>query len=120
MVVQVSQINGLRALELDATGPRLGSERDATDILSEAFSNDASVIVLPVGRLDPDFLRLRSGLAGAFIQKLKNYHCRLVILGDVNAAVAASTALGDFVYETNKAGHHLFAADRAAMLAALS
>ena len=43
-----------------------------------------------------------------------------MILGDVSAAVAASTALRDFVYETNKAGHHLFVPDRAAMLAALS
>ncbi|MDB5588094.1 MAG: hypothetical protein JWP26_3064 [Devosia sp.] len=107
-------------LELEPTGPLLGSGRDATDILSEAFSTDATVIVLPVERLDPDFLRLRSGLAGPFIQKLQNYHCRLVILGDVSAAVAASTALRDFVYETNNAGHHLFAADREAMLAALS
>jgi hypothetical protein len=119
-MVQVTQINGLSVLELEPAGALLGSERDATDILSEAFSSEATVIVLPVERLDPEFLRLRSGLAGAFIQKLQNYHCRLVILGDVSAAVAASTALRDFVYETNKAGHHLFAPDREAMLAALS
>jgi hypothetical protein len=118
--VQVMQINGLNVLELEAAGPLLGSERDATDILGEAFSSEATVIVLPVERLDPEFLRLRSGLAGAFIQKLQNYHCRLVILGDISAAVAASTALRDFIYETNKAGYHLFAADREAMLAALS
>lgn len=118
--MQVTQINGLGVLELELTGPLLGSERDATDILSEAFSSEAAVIVLPVERLDPEFLRLRSGLAGAFIQKLQNYHCRLVILGDVSAAVAASTALRDFVYETNKAGYHLFAPDRETMLAALS
>ena len=119
-MVQMMQINGLSVLELEPTGPLLGSERDATDILGEAFSSDATVIVLPVERLDPEFLRLRSGLAGGFIQKLQNYHCRLVILGDVSAAVAASPALRGFVYETNQAGHHLFAADRKAMLAALS
>ncbi|MDB5528883.1 MAG: hypothetical protein JWR51_1986 [Devosia sp.] len=118
--MQVAQINGLAVLELEPMGPPLGSDRDASDILSEAFSSDATVIVLPAERLDPDFLRLRSGLAGAFIQKLQNYHCRLVILGDVSAAVAASTALRDFVYETNKVGRHIFAPDRAAMLAALS
>ena len=118
--MQVTRINGFSVLELEPTGPLLGSERDATDILSEAFSSEATVIVLPVQRLDPEFLRLRSGLAGGFIQKLQNYHCRLVILGDVSAAVAASTALRDFVYETNRAGRHVFAPDREAMLAALS
>jgi hypothetical protein len=118
--MRLTQINGLNVLELDQTGPLLGSERDATDLLSEAFSSEATVIVLPVARLDPEFLRLRSGLAGAFIQKLQNYHCRLMILGDVSAAVAASTSLRDFVYETNRVGRHIFAPDRAAMLAALS
>ena len=119
-MVQVMQINGLSVLELEPTGPLLGSERHATDILSEAFSSEATVIVLPVERLDPDFPRLRSGLAGAFIQKLQNYECRLVILGDISAAIAESTALRDFVYETNKVGRHLFAPDREAMLKALS
>ena len=118
--MQVTRINGLSVLELEPTGPLLGSERDATDILSDAFSSEATVIVLPVQRLYPEFLRLRSGLAGAFIQKLQNYHCRLVILGDVSAAIAASTALRDFVCETNRAGRHVFAPDREAMLAALS
>ena len=111
--------NDTIVLELDPSGPLVGSERDATDILGEAFAHNATVIVIPAARLDPDFLRLRSGLAGNFIQKLQNYHCRLVVLGDISAAVAASTALRDFVYETNAIGNHRFVGDRQALLAGL-
>ena len=107
-------------MELDATGPLLGSEADARDILGEAFGTDAIIIVIPVERLDPQFLQLRSGLAGAFIQKLQQYERRLFIVGDITAAVAQSTALRDFVVETNRVGRHLFLPDRAALSVALS
>jgi uncharacterized protein DUF4180 len=105
---------------LDADGPPLGSETDARDILGEAFGSGAIIIVIPVERLDPQFLHLRSGLAGAFIQKLQQYERRLFIVGDIAAAVAQSTALRDFVVETNRVGRHRFLPDRAALSAALS
>lgn len=107
-------------MELDLTGPLLGSEADARAILGEAFGSGATIIVIPVERLDPQFLQLRSGLAGAFIQKLQNYERRLFILGDITAAVAHSTALRDFVIETNRVGRHRFVPDRAALNVALS
>lgn len=109
----------LTLLELDAAGPALGSDRDAADLLSEAFSADATIVVIPVERLDPTFFELRSGLAGGFFQKMQNYDRRLVILGDVSAQTAASQSLHDFVFETNRHGNHLFAPDREAMLARL-
>ena len=119
-MVAIAQVNGHTVLEVEPNGPLLGSERDATDLLSEAFSADATIIVLPVERLDPQFLQLRSGLAGAFIQNLQNYERRLFIVGDISAAIEASAALRDFVYETNKVGRHRFIADRAALTTALS
>jgi hypothetical protein len=107
-------------MELEATGPLLGSEADARDILGEAFGSGAIIIVVPVERLDPQFLQLRSGLAGAFIQKLQQYERRLFIVGDITEAVEQSTALRDFVVETNRIGRHRFVPDRAALSVALS
>ncbi len=106
-------------LELDIAGPALGSDRDASDVLSEAFSTDATVVVIPVERLDPAFFELRSGLAGGFFQKMQNYERRLVVLGDISAQTAASKSLHDFVYETNRHGNHLFVPDRESLLARL-
>lgn len=111
-----SNINGLVAFELANEGPLLGTEADALDILGETYGTEASVIVIPLARLLPDFLQLRTGMAGAFIQKLQNYGCRLVVLGDISADVAGSEALAAFVVETNRVGHHMFAPDRQAML----
>jgi hypothetical protein len=111
--------NGLALLEVDAAGPLLASEQDALDLIGETYGTDADIIVVPVTRLDPQFFELRSGLAGGFIQKLQNYQKRLVVLGDIASAVAASKSLHDFVYETNRVGNHLFVPDREAMLARL-
>ena len=117
--MKVTTHNNLTLLELDAAGPALGSDRDASDVLSEAFSADATVVVIPVERLDPAFFELRSGLAGGFFQKMQNYERRLVILGDISAQTATSKSLHDFVFETNGHGNHVFAPDRETMLARL-
>lgn len=109
----------LTLLEIDAVGARLGAELAINDLLSDAFSVDAEVVVVPVSRLAPDFFELRSGLAGEVFQKMQNYQRRLVVVGDISTEVAASKSLHDFVYETNRVGNHLFVPDREALLARL-
>ena len=108
---QVLDLHGLHILLCDADGPRLASERDATDIIGDAFGAQAQMVVLPVARLADDFLDLRTRLAGEVIQKFVNYQIRLAILGDIEAPLAASKALRDFVYESNRGRHVWFAAD---------
>ena len=115
----ITTYHGLVLLELDATGPSLATEQDALDLIGETYGTEADIIVVPVARFDPQFLELRSGIAGIFFQKLQNYRKRLVVLGDIAADVAASKSLHDFVYETNRVGNHLFAPDRETMLARL-
>jgi len=111
----IELVNGLSVMVLEETGPRLGSEQDALDVVGATYGLDVDAVAIPVSRLDPDFFVLGNKQAGHFIQKLQNYSLRLVILGDISAAMAGSKALTDFVGETNRIGHHFFAADRAAM-----
>lgn len=111
--------NGLVLLELPEDGPLLATEQDAVDMIGDTYGTGADMIVVPITRLDPGFLDLRSGIAGVFFQKMQNYRLRLAIVGDIAAQTAASTALRDFVFETNKHGNHLFAPDREALLARL-
>lgn len=113
MAIEV--INGLRVMSVEDVGPPLGSEQDAIDLVGATYGLDVDAVSVPVSRLDPDFLVLSNRRAGHFIQKLQNYGLRLVILGDVSDAMAESKALSDFVGETNRIGHHFFAADRAAL-----
>ena len=108
--MQVQVIGDHRGLVLPGTGPSLGAAQ-ATDLIGDAWGYDASVLAVPVERLDPDFFQLRSGVAGELAQKLVNYHLRLVVVGDVSDHLAASEALRAFVVESNRGRQVWFVAD---------
>lgn len=110
----------LELLMIDASGPLLGTEQDALDLIGATYGGEVGAVVVPVERLQPEFFDLSTKMAGLFFQKLENYRLRLVVLGDVSAACARSKALNDFVGETNRIGRHLFARDLAALSAALA
>ena len=112
---QVLDLHGVRVLLCAADGPRLASERDATDVIGDAFGGQAQMIALPVSRLSEDFLDLRTRIAGEVIQKFVTYGLRLAIVGDIAAPLAASKALRDFVYESNRGRHVWFVADMDAL-----
>lgn len=98
----VAEIAGVRAYVCDAAGPPIASERDAADLIGETFGAGAGLVVIPLGRLAPAFLDLRSRLAGEILQKFVNYQRQVVILGDVSEAAGRSRALQDFVRESNR------------------
>lgn len=108
----VTELNGIRIFVAPQDGPPLGAEQDALDLMGEVHGTEVSLIAVPASRLHPDFLRLRTGMAGAFLQKMQNYGYRFAVVGDITDALAGSTALRDFVHESNRIGHMLFVADR--------
>ena len=69
------------------------------------------MVAVPAHRFDDRFFALRTGVAGEIMQKFVNYRMRLAVVGDISAHVAASTALRDLVYESNRGGHIWFVAD---------
>jgi hypothetical protein len=117
--MNVIRHNGLVICELPAEGGLLGGDLTAPDLIGEAYEADPDIIAVPTTRLAPGFFELRTGIAGEVFQKMEQYGRRLVVLGDIAAAITASRSLHDFVYETNRRGHHLFAPDRASLLARL-
>jgi hypothetical protein len=112
-------LGSTQVLVLDADGPSIGSEQDALDLMGEAYGSEVELIAIPVGRLSPEFLKLRTQVAGLFIQKLRNYRQRVAFVGDIAAEVAQSKALHDFVYESNKGRDVLFVPDLEALAARL-
>ncbi len=105
----VTERAGMPVLVCDPDGPPIATAQDVLDLLGTAFP--AEVVAVPAGRLDERFFTLRTGLAGEIMQKFVNYRTRLVIVGDISARVAASTALRDLVYESNRGRHVWFVAD---------
>ena len=97
--------------ECEAQGSPLRTIRDATDIISKAWEQRATVVAIPAGRLDDDFFRLRTGVAGEILQKFVTYQLRVAIVGDISKHVSESSALRDFVHESNRGDHVWFVAD---------
>lgn len=115
----VERLAGREVLILEDTGPLVGTEAEATDLIGQTYGSDIDMIAIPTTRLRPEFLDLSTKLAGLFFQKLQNYQLRLAIIGDLSAAIGESKALRDFVGETNRIGHHLFVGDRDTLAATL-
>jgi Domain of unknown function (DUF4180) len=100
-------LHDVRVLRCAADGPPLDGEDAALDLIGDAFGQDAELVAVPVERVADEFFRLRSGVAGAVVQKFANYRLRLAVVGDISSHVDGSTALRDFVYESNQ-GRHLW------------
>ncbi|MGO4409187.1 MULTISPECIES: DUF4180 domain-containing protein [unclassified Brevundimonas] len=94
-------------------GPRLEGEADALDLMGRLWGLEADWVAVPTSLLAEDFLRLRTGVLGAVVQKFVNYRLKLAVVGDIAAPAAASEALRDFVREANAGDHVWFVADLA-------
>ncbi|WP_395849413.1 DUF4180 domain-containing protein [Cystobacter fuscus] len=83
-----------------------GAIATSSDLLGLIMSSPADTIVVNKEALIPSFFELRSGVAGDFLQKLTNYHCRMVILGDF--AEVQSKSLHALIVESNRVGKVVF------------
>ncbi len=63
-------------------------EQDALDLVAACVENGANRVMLHAANLNADFYNLRTGLAGAVLQKLSNYSVKL-------AAVLTPELVGD-------------------------
>ena len=117
--MRTEELHGIRVLFLDPEGETIATSEQTSDLIGNAWYDHAELIAVPVARLDPEFFRLSSGVAGEVTQKLVNYRLRLAVLGDVTAATEASSALRDYIWESNRGEHIWFLDDEAALVAKL-
>jgi hypothetical protein len=95
-------VGGVRVLECATKGPALQNDRDAVELITAAWENRASWVVIPVERLAKDFFQLRTRIAGEILQKFVTYQLRVAIVGDISHYVSESDSFRDFVYESNR------------------
>jgi hypothetical protein len=100
--MQVYELHGIRVLACAPDGHKLRTDRDAVDLIAEALQRGAGWIVIPVGRLDEDFFRLNTRVAGEMIQKFVDYRRHVAIVGDISQYLNESSALRAFVSESNR------------------
>jgi hypothetical protein len=92
-----------------ADGPPPRTARDVTAIITEVWASKAQMIAIPAERLGDEFFDLSTRIAGEVLQKFVQYRVRVAIIGDISRYVAASNALRDFVYESNRGRQVWFA-----------
>lgn len=104
-------LRGVRVFACPPDGEKLRNDRDAVNLIAEASQVGAELILIPAERFDDEFFRLQAGIAGEILQKFVTYRMRVAIVGDLSRHVDASTALRDFVYESNRGNHIWFVAN---------
>lgn len=109
----VHEFGGTRVLACADAGQSLAAAADAGTFLGDAWAANADWIAVPLARLGPEFLVLRSGVAGAVVQTFVNYRVGFAVVGDLSPRLAASESLRDFVREANRGRTTWFVADLA-------
>lgn len=71
-------------IEVLPDGRVIGSERDASNLISLCVENGLCAVLVHDMALSDDFLRLKTGIAGAILQKFTNYNIKLAIVVDKN------------------------------------
>jgi hypothetical protein len=118
-MAEMFEWGGESVLSCDADGPAIDSAQRALDLVGEALGQRASVVALPASRLGPAFFDLRTGIAGELAQKAVNYHLKVAVIGDISRYLEASTALRDWVRESNRRSSVWFEASLESLAARL-
>jgi Domain of unknown function (DUF4180) len=96
-VVQTPASSYVRCADQDGI---ISKEQDVLDLLVCCGDTDSNRIMLDEEHLHPDFFDLKTGLAGAVLQKFANYYVKAAIV--VNLAGIASPRFRELVYECNR------------------
>jgi len=107
----MTERNGVRVLSYPADGPKLATDRDAVDLIAQTFDHRPDIVVVPAERFDEGFFTLSTRIAGEIVQKFVTYGLPLAIVGDISRHLEASSALRDYVHETNRGRQVWFVAD---------
>ena len=110
----VEVLGGQRVLVVGDDDP-LVDGRSFRDLVMEALTVDAGLLVVPAARLDPAFFDLTSGVAGDVLQVSTVYGVPVAVVGAIPEPGASSDAFAALVTESNAGTWHWFVPDMAAL-----
>ena len=67
-------------IEVTSATTLLGSERDALDLVALGMEHQTGLLMLHSAALSDDFFQLRTGVAGAMLQKFINYQMKTAVI----------------------------------------
>jgi hypothetical protein len=104
MNVNRHEIGGITLAHVTATDAPIKTTQDAFPIIV-GHGREVAGIAIDEACFDPDFFRLKTGIAGELLQMFTNYRVMLAIVGEV--AKYPGDSLRAFVRECNR-GRHVF------------
>jgi len=110
--------NGKTVAEVVSESAVINTVQDALDCMADAYANGAERILVYHTNLNPEFFKLKTGFAGAVLQKFSNYNMKLAVTGDVTRF--PSRSLASFITESNRGSSLFFMPDRESALEALT
>jgi PadR family transcriptional regulator, regulatory protein AphA len=105
----LTKIDSLIIVEAESGKALIESEQDALDLASICFENVTTLLLINSGNLPDGFFDLKTGLAGAVMQKLVNYRIRAAA---VIPSERISGRFGEMVLESNKGRNFRFFSSR--------
>ncbi|MFN8485409.1 MAG: DUF4180 domain-containing protein [Anaerolineae bacterium] len=109
MDLRVTEYNGHPFAE--AADPQPLEMGDINDVLGFCFQYGDSRLLLHADNLPPGFFDLSTGVAGALLQKFRQYQIRLAVVWSPQA-VKPTARFGEMAAEENKGNHFRLAEDR--------
>jgi hypothetical protein len=106
--IEYNSENG-KVIEVVSDDIIINSEQDALDLMANiAYLYDTRKIILHTDNFCEDFFILRTGMAGAVMQKFSNYRVQAAIVGEIKRN---SESLKAFIRESNRTGRVIFTND---------
>lgn len=111
MNYQVIDEGNTRYIEVFSCEALVSTEQDALDLVALCGENDTNLLMLHYEVLSEDFFKLKTGVAGAVMQKFINYSVRVAIIIPDQEQLSANFKA--WVSEVNKGSQYRFFADSA-------
>lgn len=93
----------VKYIEFISSETKLSTEQDALDLIAVCFENEAGLIMLHGEVLSEDFFKLGTGVAGAILQKLVNYHIATAAI--IPDEITSKGRFREMTLEANKSSH---------------
>lgn len=107
----VEDFGGHRILVVGDGSHLFDIRHHVNQLITQAWAQSVSTIVIPVDCLPEEFFQLRSGVAVAMSQRLVNYRITVTFVGDIAGRVLDSQPFGDFIRDCNRGRWVWFARD---------
>lgn len=98
VIYKVIEKSNQKYLLLESIGKPIQSEQDGIELISICAQNDTNLLLIEGERLSEDFIRLRTGIAGAVLQKFSTYNIKAVVVLDENKLIGK---FKEFLSESN-------------------